>query len=67
MEEFEKISTSSFLPMKRKYNLFVKICSLRLLYFLGIHDSPLDGSDIQAKTSKEQDPRKGKEIESGTL
>ncbi|KAL6313435.1 hypothetical protein AAG906_003708 [Vitis piasezkii] len=28
----------------------------------GVHYSPLDGSDIQTKTSEEQDPCKNKEI-----
>lgn len=32
---------------------------------LGIHHTPLDGSDIQIETSKEQNPWKNKEIEVG--
>ena len=31
----------------------------------GVHYSPLDGSDIQTKTSEEQDPCKNKEIKIG--
>lgn len=38
------------------------------MYFcnLGIHNPPLDGSDIQTKTTKEQDPRKDKEVKIST-
>lgn len=47
--------------LNRNYFLLVKISFLWLIYNLGIHNSPLDGSDIQAKTSEEQDPRKDEE------
>lgn len=30
----------------------------RFLMHLGLHNSPLDGSDIQVETTKEQDKRK---------